>query len=94
MIGYSLLELLLLAWGAITFILVGLAIYRSILGLREHDHIFPRGEGIVLQKQRRKTLDRIADVEPWIWGLVWICGGLLLLAAEVWIYEGLIGPIF
>ena len=94
MAGYTNLEILMATWGAITSILIGLAIYRSILGFSEYDHIISRGEGILLQKEQRVALERIAHVEPWIRALLWISGGLLLLATEVWVYEGLFGPIF
>ncbi len=94
MAGYTSVEILMATWGAITLVLIGLAIYRSILGFSEYDHIFSRGEGLLLQREQRVALERIAHVEPWIRALGWISAGLLLLGLELWLYEGLYRPLF
>jgi len=89
MIGFSSLKLVLSAWSAVTLVLIGLIIHRSILGFRESDRIFLEDAGRILQEEQNDTLQRVAHVDLWIGRLLWLSGGMLLLVIAFWLYPGL-----
>jgi len=93
MFGVSLLTTLLIVWGVLTVALIGLLIYRAMIGLHEEDQIFLDQAGAALEKEQVETLAHINRLDPFVKGLAIASGGLLLIIAAVWVYRGLYGPM-
>jgi len=49
---FSLLTLLMVLWGAITVVLIGLVIYRAVVGIHEEDQIFLDQAEVSLEKEQ------------------------------------------
>ncbi|OFW33813.1 MAG: hypothetical protein A3J28_09875 [Acidobacteria bacterium RIFCSPLOWO2_12_FULL_60_22] len=87
--GVSLFTLLLLVWAALTVVLVGLWIYRAIIGMQEEDQIFLDRAEAALEQNQIETLRRINRLDPILKGFAIASGGLLLILGAVWLYQGL-----
>lgn len=87
--GFSLFTLLLFVWAALTVVLVGLWIYRAIIGMREEDQLFLDRAEAALEQNQIETLQRINRIDPILKGLAIASGGLLLILGAVWVYQGL-----
>ena len=86
------MRMLLIVWGVLTSILVGLVLYRLILGVHEEDQLFlERGEEAMEQEQSNLVL-RINRVDPFIRWLGIASGGLILCIGIWWMYVGLFHP--
>ena len=92
MVGVSLFTLLLLVWAALTVVLVGLWIYRAIIGMQEEDQIFLDRAEAALEQNQIETLRRINRLDPILKGFAIASGGLLLILGAVWVYQGLYSP--
>ena len=90
--GVSLFTLLLLVWAALTVVLVGLWIYRAIIGMQEEDQIFLDRAEAALEQNQIETLRRINRLDPILKVLAIDSGGLLLILGAVWVYQGLYSP--
>lgn len=91
--AFFLLKLLLILWGAITAILVGLVIYRAVVGIHEEDQIFLDRAEAALEQAQVVTLNRIRRLDVYLKGFGITSGGLLLLIAAIWVYLGLYTPL-
>jgi len=82
---------LTIIWAAVTAVLAGLSIYRSILVMYEDDQLFidkPEASVAALYATR---LTKIKHVEAFLKVFTAASGGLLLLIAAIWVYQGLYG---
>ncbi|MGE0407132.1 MAG: hypothetical protein AB7O65_12615 [Candidatus Korobacteraceae bacterium] len=80
---------LMLAWGALTAVLVVLIIYRSTLTMHEDDQLF-LGEGETqMAKEQEEILAKMNRVAPAVRWLGAASGMLILVIAGLWVYEGL-----
>jgi hypothetical protein len=79
---------LMVVWGAITAVLVCLVIYRSTLESREGDQIFLDAAEENMASEQRAIVARIEMVSKPIKVLYFVSGGLLLVVAGMWLYEG------
>ena len=93
MMGSSLISTLLVIWGIITVALIGLVIYRAVVGIHEEDQLFLDRAETALEKDQLETLARIKVLDPILKVLAIASGGLLLVIAAVWLYRGLYGPM-
>jgi len=93
MLGFSLFTLLLFVWAALTVVLVGVWIYRAIIGMHEEDQLFLDRAEAALEQNQIETLQRINRLDPILKGLAIASGGLLLILGAVWLYRGLYGPV-
>jgi hypothetical protein len=77
--GVTPLTAMLLVWGIVTCVFIGLMIYRSVIGMREEDQLY-LGSSVLAGHQREivAKLDRIA---PYTKGFGWASVGLLFLIA-------------
>jgi hypothetical protein len=79
---------LMIAWGAITAVLVCLIIYRGTLESREGDQIFLDTAQETIAAEQRAIVARIEKVSKPIKLLIVLSGALLIAIAGVWLYQG------
>ena len=80
---------LLLFWGLITAALIALITYRSVLESREDDQIFiAKGEDRIAAEQRDINA-KVTRLGGPIKALSFVSGGLLVVCAGAWIWDGL-----
>jgi hypothetical protein len=82
---------LTIIWASVTAVLAGLSIYRSILVMYEDDQLFigkPEAGVAALYATR---LSKIKHVETFLKVFTAASGGLLVLMAAIWVYQGLYG---
>ena len=85
----SLLMIMVIIWGALAVVLVGLIIYRAVIGIHEEDQIFLDQVEAALEKEQVEILQRINRLDPIIKGFAIATGALLLIIATVWVYQAL-----
>ena len=80
-----------IAWAAITTVLVGLMIYRSLIGLKEDDQLFLDSAENKLEAEQIALQNRLAKLQPYIRGLAGISVAILLVIGGIWVYRGIVG---
>jgi hypothetical protein len=83
----GMLQMVLLAWGVVTAILVFMWIYRSALENREEDQIFLDAAGDSMAREQRLIVARIEKLSRPIMALMVLSGVLLVAMAGLWIYQ-------
>jgi hypothetical protein len=83
----SSLFMLLIAWGAVTAVLVCVLIYRSTLETREEDQIFLGGGEETMANEQRAIVARIEKLSRPITALVVLSGSLLVVTAGLWLWQ-------
>jgi hypothetical protein len=83
------LQMVLLAWGVVTAILVCMWIYRSALENREEDQIFLDAAGDSMAQEQRLIVARIEKLSAPILVLMVLSGVLLVALAGVWIWQSI-----
>ena len=79
---------ILVVWGAVTAVLVGLLAYRGTLEIREDDQIFLDRAGDSMANEQREIVARIDKLSKPIKLFMILSIVLLLLALGVFLYEG------
>ncbi len=88
----SLYTLMFYVWGGLTVILVGLFIYRAVIGLHEEDQLFLDQAEAALEQEQQEVLRKINRLDPIIKGLAIASVSLILILGGIWIYRGLTSP--
>jgi hypothetical protein len=83
------LQMVLLAWGVVTAILVCMWIYRSALENREEDQIFLDAAGDSMAQEQRLIVARIEKLSAPIMVLMVLSGLLLATFAGLWIWQSI-----
>jgi len=78
----------LVLWGAVTAVLVGLLAYRGTLEIREDDQIFLDRAGDSMANEQREIVARIDKLSKPIKILMILSIVLLLTALGVFLFEG------
>jgi len=84
---HTVLYTLLVAWGAVTVILIGALIYRSTLETHEDDQIFLDAAGESMANEQRQLVARIEKLNRPIVSLYATSGGLLLVTGGLWVWQ-------
>jgi len=84
----GMVEMLLIAWGVVTAILVCMWIYRSTLETREEDQIFLDAAGESMARDQRALVARIERLSRPIMALAVLSGALLVVIAGLWLWQG------
>jgi hypothetical protein len=85
----SLIETLLVIWGGITVILIGLIIYRGLVGMREEDRLFLDAAEEHMHREQKQIVARITRVAPFITALSYLSGAMILLIMALWLWRQL-----
>ena len=83
------LTMLLIAWGAITVVLIVLLIYRSTLTMQEDDQLFLDDSSMHMQEEQLALQRRMSKIQPFVRVLGVASGLLIVVIAGVWIWQGL-----
>ena len=82
-------NILTVTWASVTVILVGLLIYRALIGMREEDQLF-LASGEEHQAREQQVLQaRIASVNKFAVWLGVLSAVLLIGVATVWVMENI-----
>jgi hypothetical protein len=80
---------LLVAWGAVTAIFIGLLIWRSLLTSHEDDQIFLDSASEHMAREQRELVAKIGSLTKPIMATGVVAAILLAVAAGIWLWEGL-----
>jgi hypothetical protein len=83
------LQMVLLAWGVVTSILVCVWIYRSALENREEDQIFLDAAGDSMAREQRAIVARIEKLSRPIMALIVLSGVLFVTMAGLWAWQSI-----
>lgn len=81
------LEMLFIAWGAVTTALICVLIYRSTLSTREGDQLFLDASESTIASEQRAIVARLEKLSMPIRALLLVSGALLVAIAGVWIWQ-------
>jgi len=85
--------ILLIAWAALTTVLVLLLIYRSTLSMHEDDQLFLDEAESHMRQEQEENLRRMNRVTPFVRLFGTASGLLILVIAGMWLYQGIMqGP--
>jgi hypothetical protein len=76
---------MLIAWGAVTGVLIVLLIYRSLISMKEDDQLFLSPGEAGLEQEQREIISRLQRLAPYMKGLGIASVGLLVVMA---VYQG------
>jgi hypothetical protein len=84
----NLFTFLILTWLVMTVCLVGLVIYRGVVGINEETELFLDKAESHLAREQHDIVDRVERVSKPIRILIFACGALLLVIAGMWLWRG------
>ncbi len=82
-------QMLLMAWGVVTAVLVCFWIYRSALENREEDQIFLDAAGESMAREQREIVARIEKLSRPITALMVLSGVLFVTMAGIWVWHSI-----
>jgi Tfp pilus assembly protein PilN len=88
-ISPNVLTYLLITWGAVTAVFLGLLIWQSILSNQEDDQLFLDSAEDHMAREQREVVARITRLSRPITTTGIASAALLLVMAGVWLYNGL-----
>ena len=80
-------DVLTVSWASVTVVLVGLLIYRALIGMREEDQLFLASGEEHLARNQKVLQNRISSVNKFAVWLGVLSGLLLIGLATVWVLE-------
>jgi hypothetical protein len=82
------LQMLFIAWGVVTAVLICVLIYRSALSTREGDQIFLDASENTIASEQREIVARLEKLSAPITALIVLSSALLVVIAAMWLYQG------
>ena len=82
-------NVLTVSWASVTVVLVGLLIYRALIGMREEDQLFLASGEEHLARDQQVLQARITSVNKYAVWLGVLSGLLLIGVATLWVMENL-----
>jgi len=86
---FTLLTVLVIAWGVLLLGLIGLMLYRGVIGRNEETELMVDQAEHRFADEQRAISERITQLSTPIRYLSIAVGVLLLVIVAVWIYQGL-----
>ena len=83
--GATPMTAMLVAWGIVTCVFIGLMIYRSIVGMREEDLLYL--DSSVLERQQKEIVAKLDRIRPYVTGFGWASAALLVLMGGYSMYQ-------
>jgi hypothetical protein len=83
------LNVLTVSWASVTVVLVGLLIYRALIGMREEDQLFLASGEEHMARDQQVLQTRISHVNKFAVWLGVLSGLLLIAMASLWVYVNL-----
>lgn len=80
---------LLIAWGIVTAVFLGLLLWRTLLASHEDDQIFLDAAEEHMAREQRELVAKITSLSRPLLGTGLLAGVLLLVIAGIWLYSGL-----
>lgn len=80
-------NVLTVSWASVTVVLVGLLIYRALIGMREEDQLFLASGEEHLARDQKVLQTRISYVNKFAVWLGVLSGLLLIGLATIWVLE-------
>lgn len=80
-------NVLTVSWASVTVVLVGLLIYRALIGMREEDQLFLASGEEHLARDQKVLQTRISYVNKFALWLGVLSGLLLIGLATIWVLE-------
>jgi len=87
--GLSLLAWLVIAWGAITSILVLLLVYRGMIGMHQEDQVFLSGAGKAFEAENAETEARLSRLRPYVRAVSLVSAVLAVAVAAIWVTQAM-----
>ena len=86
---HSMLMSLLVSWGVVTSVLVGLIVYGNTLSTREDDELYLNSaEQVMMASEQRVLIHKMDSLLRVIIGLSVVSGCLFVATASVWVWIG------
>ena len=82
-------NVLIVTWASVTLVLVGLLIFRALIGLREDDQLFLGSGQEHVAREQQAVQARISKVNLFAVWLGALSGVLLIAVASAWVYANL-----
>jgi hypothetical protein len=82
-------NVLTVSWASVTVVLVGLLIYRSLIGMREEDQLFLASGEEHMAREQQALQARISSVNRFAVWLGVLSALLLIGVATVWVMENI-----
>ena len=89
MSGVTSYTLLLILWGVITVVFIGLMIWKSLVGMQEDDQIFLDEAEAGFAKEQREIVNKVKRITTYAKGFGFASAGLLLVIVGIVLYRGL-----
>jgi hypothetical protein len=84
------LTYLLVSWGAVTAVLVGLIVYGNALSIREDDELYlNQAEQVMMASEQQVLIGKMHSLLRVIIALAVLSGILFMMSASVWVWIGL-----
>jgi hypothetical protein len=89
LLGVTLVSGMLIAWLAMTAVVIVLAVWRAVVALREEDQLFIDPGEEHLAREQQEIVAKLERIRPW---LVWTFAASVVLGLAtfgVWVYQSL-----
>ena len=84
------LTYLLVSWGAVTAVLVGLIVYGNALSIREDDELYLNpAEQVMMASEQQVLIGKMHSLLRVIIAFAVLSGILFMMSASVWVWIGL-----